>query len=68
MCADIINLRQVKKSRARIEKVQQAEQNRLHFGRSKAEKNLTHTRNTMERDKLDAHQRVIAPADAEKKD
>ena len=68
MCADIINLRQVKKSRARLENEQQAEQNRLLFGRSKAEKKLTNRRNAMERDTLDAHQRDSTNGTQEKKD
>ena len=41
MAADIVNLRQFRKQKARSEKEKQAEQNRLSFGRTKAEKNLT---------------------------
>ncbi|MFK3776804.1 DUF4169 family protein [Agrobacterium sp. NPDC089420] len=41
MAADIVNLRQFRKQKARGEKERQAEQNRLTFGRTKAEKNLT---------------------------
>jgi hypothetical protein len=41
MAADIINLRQARKAKARVEKEKTAEQNRLTFGRSKAEKQLT---------------------------
>ena len=36
--ADIINLRNVRKQKARAEKETQAEQNRVLFGRTKAEK------------------------------
>ena len=36
--ADIINLRNVRKQKARAEKETQAEQNRILFGRTKAEK------------------------------
>ncbi len=39
--AEIVNLRQFRKQKARGEKERQAEQNRLSFGRSKAEKSLT---------------------------
>lgn len=53
--AEIVNLRQARKQRARAEKDKAAEQNRLSFGRTKAEKALTQA----ERDKatrtLDAH-------------
>lgn len=41
MAADIVNLRQFRKQKARSEKEKQAEQNRLAFGRTKTEKNLT---------------------------
>lgn len=41
MTGDIVNLRQFRKQRARSEKEKLADQNRLTFGRTKAEKNLT---------------------------
>ncbi len=41
MTGDVVNLRQFRKQKARSEKEKQAEQNRLTFGRTKAEKNLT---------------------------
>ena len=41
MSADIINLRQARKARARLEKEEKAQENRLQFGRSKAEKRQT---------------------------
>ncbi|WP_337266958.1 DUF4169 family protein [Oryzifoliimicrobium ureilyticus] len=41
MCADIVNLRQFKKKQARSEKEKQAEQNRITFGRTKAQKSLS---------------------------
>lgn len=53
--AEIVNLRQARKQRARAEKDKAAEQNRLSFRRTKAEKALTRA----ERDKatrtLDGH-------------
>lgn len=39
--ADIVNLRQFRKTKVRSEKESQAEQNRLTFGRTKTEKTLT---------------------------
>ncbi|TXH82354.1 MAG: DUF4169 family protein [Rhizobium sp.] len=41
MSAEIVNLRQFRKKQARSDKEKQAEQNRISFGRTKAEKNLT---------------------------
>lgn len=45
MSAEIVNLRQFRKKQARSEKEKQAEQNRISFGRTKAEKQLTHALN-----------------------
>ncbi|TAU32297.1 DUF4169 family protein [Rhizobium ruizarguesonis] len=45
MSAEIINLRQFRKKQARSEKEQQSEQNRISFGRTKAEKQLTRSLN-----------------------
>ena len=41
MSADVVNLRQFRKAKARTEKEAKAEQNRISFGRTKAEKQLT---------------------------
>lgn len=41
MNAEIVNLRQFRKKQSRSEKEKQAEQNRISFGRTKAEKQLT---------------------------
>ena len=57
MSADIINLRQARKSRARREKEEQASQNRVQFGRSKAEKQLTALNRDKDQRHLDAHRR-----------
>jgi Domain of unknown function (DUF4169) len=62
MSADIINLRQAKKSRARSEKEKQAAHNRVQFGRNKAEKQLADSLNRLHRTKLDAHQREASIA------
>ncbi|MBC7314411.1 MAG: DUF4169 family protein [Rhizobium sp.] len=53
MSADVVNLRQFRKVKARSEKDRQAEQNRLTFGRSKAEKNLTDALNAKAEKTLD---------------
>ncbi|WP_349958679.1 DUF4169 family protein [Rhizobium sp. ZPR3] len=45
MSAEIVNLRQFRKKQARSDKEKQAEQNRISFGRTKAEKKLTTTLN-----------------------
>jgi len=41
MSAEIVNLRQFRKKQSRSEKEKQAEQNRITFGRTKAERHLT---------------------------
>lgn len=53
MAADIVNLRQFRKQKARNEKEKQAEQNSLSFGRSKTEKNLTSALNEKAEKALD---------------
>ncbi len=53
MAADIVNLRQFRKQKARSEKEKQAEQNRLSFGRTKAEKNFTSALNEKAEKALD---------------
>ena len=45
MSGDVVNLRQFRKQKARSEKDKQAEQNRIAFGRTKAEKTLTRALN-----------------------
>ena len=55
--AEIINLRQVRKARARAEKVKAAEANRLAFGRTKAEKQGTKLEKERSDKALDAHRR-----------
>ncbi len=53
MSGDVVNLRQFRKQKARSEKERQAEQNRLNFGRTKAEKTLTDALNDKARRTLD---------------
>lgn len=45
MSGDVVNLRQFRKAKARDEKERRAEQNRISFGRTKAEKDLTRVLN-----------------------
>jgi hypothetical protein len=49
--AEIVNLRRARKQKARTEAGKQAEQNRIAFGRTKAERNLTEA----ERAKAERH-------------
>ncbi len=67
MAADIVNLRQFRKQKARSEKDKQAEQNRLTFGRTKAEKNLTSALNDKAKKSLDQG-RLEKPEDEATKD
>ena len=53
MGGDVINLRQFRKQKARTDKESQAEQNRITFGRTKAEKSLTKARNEKAEAQLD---------------
>ena len=53
MSGDVINLRQFRKHKARSDKEKQAEQNRITFGRTKAEKTLTRALNEKAEKTLD---------------
>lgn len=53
MSGDVVNLRQFRKQKARSDKEKQAEQNRLTFGRTKAEKTLTRALNEKAEKTLD---------------
>ncbi|OCP08791.1 MULTISPECIES: DUF4169 family protein [unclassified Ensifer] len=53
MTGDVVNLRQFRKRRERTEKEKQAEQNRISFGRNKAEKSLTKALNDKADKRLD---------------
>ena len=55
--AEIINLRQARKQKARADKEARAEQNRITFGRTKAEKELTKAEQDLARSRLDSHKR-----------
>jgi hypothetical protein len=60
MSAEIVNLRQFRKNKERLEKEKEAEQHRLTFGRTKAEKTLTEARND-KADKLLDQSRLEKP-------
>ena len=55
--AEIINLRQARKQKARAEKEARADQNRVSFGRTKAEKKQTKAEQDLAQSRLDAHKR-----------
>ncbi len=57
MTADVINLRQFKRAKAREDQDRQAEVNRAAFGRTKAQRILEKTRALQDKSKLDAHLR-----------
>ena len=50
---DVVNLRQFRKQKDRQDKDRKAEQNRLQYGRTKAEKTLTKTLNEKAEKQLD---------------
>ncbi len=55
--ADIVNLNQIRKAKARDEERRQAAENRAKFGRSKPEKDVVHRLETKAERALDAHRR-----------
>lgn len=55
--AELINLRTARKRKARDQQSAQADQNRITFGRTKAEKNLTQAKVDQASKRLDAHKR-----------
>ena len=59
MTGDVLNLRQFRKQKARADKEKSADQNRISFGRTKAEKTLTHRLNEQADRRLDQGQRDV---------
>ena len=53
--AKVTNLNRFRKSKVAAEKQQQAEENRVRFGRTKAAKQISETRQTRTRENLDGH-------------
>ncbi|HEV7345283.1 MAG TPA: DUF4169 family protein [Devosia sp.] len=56
--ADIVNLRTVRKQKARTDKKVQAAHNRAQFGRTKAEKQQQAAEKALAERKIEAHKRV----------
>jgi hypothetical protein len=54
---EIVNLRMARKRKARAAAASQAEQNRITFGRTKQERQLTEAERALEAKKLEAHRR-----------
>ena len=65
MTGDVVNLRQFRKRKARDEKETRAKQNRISFGRTKAEKNLTRALNEKAARSHEAGKRETKGDDAE---
>ena len=63
MTGDVVNLRQFRKQKARTEKDKAADQNRISFGRTKAEKQLTKALNDKAGKALDQGKRETPSAD-----
>ncbi|HEX2840237.1 DUF4169 family protein [Hyphomicrobium sp.] len=57
MAAEIVNLRKARKARDRIEKEKRAEENRIKFGRTKAEREQLDANNELAGRRLEAHKR-----------
>ena len=55
--AEIVNLRQARKNKARADKEARAVENRVTFGRMKSEKKLSKAEQDMAARRLDAHKR-----------
>jgi hypothetical protein len=58
MTADIVNLNRVRKSRARDDRAKQAAENRVKFGRTKAQKLVAAANEALVAQRLDGAQRV----------
>jgi len=61
--ADPINLNKFRKAKAKAGKAQQAQENRVKFGRTKIEKSLEQARADKARRETDAHRREDDPED-----
>jgi hypothetical protein len=60
--ADIVNLRQARKAKAKQAKEEAAQANRIAFGRTKAEKKLSASELRRDANRLDGH-KIEGPAD-----
>ncbi len=61
---EVVNLRRARKRRDKRAHEEQAQANRVAFGRSKAERSLTEAQTKLARDQIDAH-RLEAPPKVE---
>ncbi|MGO4735166.1 DUF4169 family protein [Bosea sp. 2KB_26] len=61
--AEIINLRRARKQRQRVAAEAKADQNRIDFGRSKAERSLAEARREKAARELDGHKLAPPPDD-----
>jgi len=57
MMAEIVNLRQARKAKARAEKEAEAAANRAKFGQTKAERSAEEARRKLAEKQLDSHKR-----------
>ena len=55
--AEIVNLRQARKQKARADKEARATENRASFGRTKVEKKLSQAEQDLAKSRLDSHKR-----------
>ena len=60
--AEIVNLRQARKQKARADKEARAAENRVLFGRTKAERELSKAEHELASRRLDSHKRDDEPA------
>ena len=63
MTGEVVNLRRARKAKARADAQAQAAQNRLTFGRTKAEKTLAEARDALARRRHEGH-KLTSPAEA----
>jgi hypothetical protein len=65
MTAEIVNLRKARKARDRVEKEKRAEENRVKYGRTKAERERLEANKEITVRRLDAHKRGSGDGDGE---
>lgn len=63
---DIVNLRRARKTRARVKDEEKAQENRLRFGLSKAERTLAGNSQSLAERRLEGHRLGGAPGDDDK--
>ncbi len=61
--ADLINLNRFRKEKARADKAAKADENRVRFGRTKAEKQAAQREAEIETQRLEGHRREPSPPD-----